>query len=272
MPKKLLIFATLVFSMVIVSIVSAAVLVNTIVTFEAGDLEIQDSYPLNNCIVSAPFTTRSYAEIINFTPTVTDTYTITGTFTDNDGATGGLIAVYSPTFVAGSAGTNCVDSFFSSTSVVTLSLTLNAGQDYQIVTTLNQFSNSDEEGSATIIIEDSTQVSTEEDEESPPAFIPLDERLNRFDSAAPIAVYVNAEGGVDIYSVTDGSTGVFALQVTDLESATCDGSQIATDGVISIYRTSDCIFQINAPQYNGKTYVLRFETVSADAEYISYEE
>lgn len=101
-------------------------------------------------------------------------------------------------------------------------------------------------------------------------YVPLDSRINRFDGAAPVAVYANGQGGIDIYTIS-GDTGTFALRVNDLADAPC-GEIVETLGGIIVSRTSDCLYQVNAPQYNGKTYILIFDALVSGAEYRSFEE
>lgn len=96
-----------------------------------------------------------------------------------------------------------------------------------------------------------------------------DGRINRYDGAAPIAVYPYTEDGIDIYS----DDGVLLLRVSEssMSLAECDGSQIAGASQVAVYRTGDCVYQINTPQYNGKTYVLRFSEIFTGAVYESFE-
>lgn len=99
----------------------------------------------------------------------------------------------------------------------------------------------------------------------------LDEkRINGFDAAAPIAVYPNGNDGIDIYTISD-SEGTYAFSVNNLSDAACEGI-IETQGNIIVARTSDCVYQINAPQYNGKTYVLRFDAPVTGSPYTSRED
>jgi hypothetical protein len=145
------------------------------------------------------------------------------------------------------------------------SVTLYANTQYTIVTT--GFANGNEGSFVNTITGDVAVKLGECGAES----VALDGRINRFDGAAPIAVYANSVGGVDIYTISGGN-GTFLLRTTDMADAACDGSMIAGEGAVGVYRTADCTFQINAPQYNGKTYVLRFDVVSGTADYTSYEE
>ena len=98
--------------------------------------------------------------------------------------------------------------------------------------------------------------------------VPLDSRINAFDSAAP--VYANGNDGIDIYTISD-SEGTYAFSVNNLSDAACDGI-ITTQGDIVVARTSDCVYQINAPQYNGKTYVMRFDGPFSNSPYTSRED
>ncbi|MGB7341320.1 MAG: hypothetical protein WBC91_20660 [Phototrophicaceae bacterium] len=157
-----------------------------------------------------------------------------------------------------------------SSSIFTFSFNVTSGQDIYLAF-INPNSIEACNYTYTIDIPGDAPVEMVEEMEDEP-FVPLDSRINRFDAGAPIAVYANGQGGVDIYTITVESTGIFVLQANDMADAPCDGSAIATNGEIGVYRTSDCAFQVNAPQLEGKTYVLRFEVISSLADYESYEE
>lgn len=103
--------------------------------------------------------------------------------------------------------------------------------------------------------------------------VPLDERINRYDASAPVAVYVNVYGGVDIYRITDGA-GTLVLRVTseDFEkAANAAGNVIAGEfeGIL-VAKLGGGGYQVNAPAGEGKTYFLFFDELKSDSEYSHY--
>lgn len=107
----------------------------------------------------------------------------------------------------------------------------------------------------------------------------FDGRINNCDTATPIAVYphdVNGETGLIIYAVD----GEILLIISPQQLANIDENPespilIVEESSIALYRIpgdDSGQWQINAPQYNGKTYVLIFSGLFADAGYISFEE
>ena len=115
-----------------------------------------------------------------------------------------------------------------------------------------------------------TSIEDEEDSIPLPAF--YDGRINNYDSAAPIAVYphaVNGEIGLVIYS----SEGEFLLVISpeQIANAPADNSLVAEGGGISVYRLAGGSWQVNAPQYNGKTYVIIFPELFHSGGYESFE-
>ncbi len=109
-----------------------------------------------------------------------------------------------------------------------------------------------------------------EDSIPPPAF--YDGRINNYDSAAPIAVYphnVNGEIGLVIYS----AEGEFLLVISpeQIANAPTDNSLIAEGGDVSVYRLAGGSWQVNAPQYNGKTYIIIFPELFHSGGYESFE-
>ncbi len=107
-----------------------------------------------------------------------------------------------------------------------------------------------------------------------PAFV--DGRINNYDVAAPIAVYphfVNGEVGLIIYDVNGVELLVVsAAQLADAPDNPSSNLLIAESNNVELYRLAGGGWQINAPQYNGKTYVLLFEEPYVNIGYTSYEE
>lgn len=113
--------------------------------------------------------------------------------------------------------------------------------------------------------------------ESPqPAF--TDKRINNYDGAAPIAVFpITVAEGTDwhVYSA-DGRLLliVTAEQIASAPANPSENTLIASGNDVSVYRISgesQGKWQIMAPQYNGKTYVLIFDLAQAGESYRSYE-
>ncbi|MGB7338585.1 MAG: hypothetical protein WBC91_06820 [Phototrophicaceae bacterium] len=102
-----------------------------------------------------------------------------------------------------------------------------------------------------------------------------DNRINNYDSAAPVAVYphdINGETGLVVYS----ADGVLLLVVTPQQIADAPSNPdsnilIAQGGGVSFYRLAGGSWQINAPQYNGKTYVMIFTELFSSGGYESFE-
>lgn len=109
-----------------------------------------------------------------------------------------------------------------------------------------------------------------------PAF--YDGRINNYDTASPIVVYphpVNGETGLAIYDVN----GVLLLLVSPETLANAPENPdssilIAEANGVVLYRIpgeGGGLWQLNAPQYNGKTYVLIFPELFHSGGYESYE-
>ena len=98
----------------------------------------------------------------------------------------------------------------------------------------------------------------------------LDSRINRFDASAPVAVYPNSSGGVDIYLISNSvGTLVLSVSAADFEApANSAGNVIAAsqDGIV-VARLADGSYQVNAPAADGKTYYLYFDAISSSASY-----
>lgn len=105
-----------------------------------------------------------------------------------------------------------------------------------------------------------------------------DGRINRFDLAAPVAVYadnVDGKPGLVIYDTYSMNT--ILLRVSPEEIAATDSvtenTLIASDenGRVAVYRLADGTFQVNAPLPNGKIHVLIFTTIMPNAAHTSFE-
>ena len=102
-----------------------------------------------------------------------------------------------------------------------------------------------------------------------------DGRINDYDAAAPVAVYPyldNGETGLQIYDVD----GVLLLVITPEQLAAAPDNPdspvlIAEAFGVALYRVPGGFWQINAPQYNGKTYVMIFKELFASGGYDSFE-
>jgi hypothetical protein len=107
-----------------------------------------------------------------------------------------------------------------------------------------------------------------------PELVPLDSRINRFDSAAPIAVYA-VDGSLEIFTIDSESNGTFAFTVSasEIEAVGVSGVEtlITSQSGINVSRLSDGRFLITAATSNGKTYVLIFDSVGVLTDYTSYE-
>lgn len=107
-----------------------------------------------------------------------------------------------------------------------------------------------------------------------------DGRINNYDTSNPVVVYPirdeNNQVSIHIYS----DTGVLLLVISAEQIANTPENPdnniiIAEDGGISfarIHGDGQGFWQVTAPQYNGKTYVLIFSELYANAGYTSYEE
>ncbi|MEO1287972.1 MAG: hypothetical protein AAFV93_09390 [Chloroflexota bacterium] len=96
-----------------------------------------------------------------------------------------------------------------------------------------------------------------------------DGRINHRDAAAPIVIYsyVDTSGrGFDIYH----ADGRFAYRATANDLANAPLYDSAND--IRISTVAGGGYQITAPQYNGKTYVMQVDAPLANIGYTSYEQ
>jgi hypothetical protein len=103
-----------------------------------------------------------------------------------------------------------------------------------------------------------------------------DGRINRYDGAAPIAVYANGDG-IQIWEVDANSEGHLALSISiaeiDAVGIPAENTLLGAteDGRISVWRLPNGDFQIVAPTASGKTYYLFFSSLGTDIGYTSYE-
>lgn len=106
-----------------------------------------------------------------------------------------------------------------------------------------------------------------------PAF--TDGRINNYDAAAPVAVYphdINGETGLIIYDVNGVELLIISPQQILAAPENPDSNLlIAQANGVALYRLAGGLWQINAPQYNGKTYVMIFSELFYDGGYESHE-
>lgn len=104
-----------------------------------------------------------------------------------------------------------------------------------------------------------------------------DGRLNRYDSAAPFVVYPtyydgDTQPGMHIYS-NEGSLLLIVLpsMIAAVPEKPEVNTLIAEGGGVQVWRLSSGEFQAMGTMYNGKTYILIFESINAWDEYRSFE-
>lgn len=128
--------------------------------------------------------------------------------------------------------------------------------------------------SITISVASVSQIADDDIDGIPlPAF--YDGRINDYDTAAPVAVYpheVDGEIGLIIYN-PDGVQllVVSPEQIADVSDNPSDNVLVASANGVSLYRIPGGYWQINAPQYNGKTYVMIFSELFHSGGYESFE-
>lgn len=107
-----------------------------------------------------------------------------------------------------------------------------------------------------------------------PAF--FDGRINNWDDASPVAVYpVSTETGtaIHIYSDTgDLLLEVIAESIANIPANPASNLVIAEANGVIFSRLAGGLWQVNAPQYNGKTYVIIFSDLFSNGGYNSYEQ
>lgn len=116
-------------------------------------------------------------------------------------------------------------------------------------------------------------VVVDEDNIPLPAF--SDGRINDYDSAAPIAIYpheIDGETGLIIYSANGVQLLIISpQQIADAPDNPNSNTLILEANGVSVYRLAGGGWQINAPQYNGKTYVMIFPELFHSGGYDSFE-
>ena len=99
--------------------------------------------------------------------------------------------------------------------------------------------------------------------------VALDNRINRFDSAAPVAVYF-VSGSLEIWAIQN-SEGTLLMTFSQAELEAASGL-VASEAGIELYALGANTYLIRAGMSNGKTYVLSFSGFEPNASYTSYEE
>lgn len=106
----------------------------------------------------------------------------------------------------------------------------------------------------------------------------FDGRINDYDTAAPIAIYphnMNDETGLIIYNADGAQLLVVSpQQIADTPDNPDNPVLIIQANGIGLYRINSetgGLWQINAPQYNGKVYVMIFPELFHSGGYESYE-
>jgi hypothetical protein len=109
----------------------------------------------------------------------------------------------------------------------------------------------------------------------PTRFVALDKRINRYDVAAPIAVYPINDDSFHIYTLDANGNGSLTMIVSE-EAIEAAGRPlldvtIAEDTEQVVIRQATGQFRVEAPMPNGKHYVLIFDEISETTPYTSYE-
>jgi len=215
---------------------------------------------------SGSITARYDIQIFHVDTTGTYTLDITlGTLGDS------VMMLYSPSFSPSLPSQNCllVDDDGGSGLASRITTTLTENTTYVVL--VRGFSGAT--GSYTLDITGPGTIFRGNGPERLPAF--TDGRINDFDVAAPIAVYphvVNEETGLIIYDNQGVEMLVVsAQQIADAPENPDSNILIAGANGVTLYRIEGGFWQINAPQYNGKTYVLIFQDMFHGGGYESFE-
>ena len=112
-----------------------------------------------------------------------------------------------------------------------------------------------------------------------PPFAFTDGRINRYDAAAPFAVYphIDDEGALGLIIYDAYTAGNVLLVVSAEEIAAVPEHSANTliassgDGRVAVYRLKDGSFQVQGITYNNKVYVLLFGAIDSTADYTSHE-
>lgn len=103
-----------------------------------------------------------------------------------------------------------------------------------------------------------------------PAF--YDSRIKDYDTAAPVAVYPhNVNGNVGLIIYNANSVELLLISPQELADNPDGNVLIASANGVSLYRIPGSYWQINTPQYNGKTYVMIFFELFHSGGYESFE-
>lgn len=132
-------------------------------------------------------------------------------------------------------------------------------------------------GDITLAVDEAVEESNEEVIVDPqPAF--FDGRINNWDTASPIVIYpISTADGTALHIYSDTGELLLVVPATTLANAPNNPSEniiIAEGNDVIVARISgegSGLWQINAPQYNGKTYVIIFSELFVDGGYTSYE-
>lgn len=180
------------------------------------------------------------------------------------------VYIYSPSFDPGNPFANCIT--FAGSGLGSIDRTLQPSVNYvAVVIQSGSFS------SYTLQIAGENIIPTSPTVEAVVTgdFVFTDGRINLRDSAAPIVVYAtDGNTGMNIYS----AAGAFLLRVTPAEIVAvptnpAGNAIIASNSAAGLFvaRLADGTFQVQAPQYNGKTYFLFFDVINVTGAYSSTE-
>jgi hypothetical protein len=100
---------------------------------------------------------------------------------------------------------------------------------------------------------------------------PLDNRINRYDAAAPIAVYF-VNGTLEVWSINSASEGTLVMSFSQSELDAAGAGLIESSGSIQFFKLEAGGYLFRVGMSNGKTYVLSFSELTENAAYSSYEE
>lgn len=188
--------------------------------------------------------------------------------------------IYEGSFDPMNSAANCIEDGFNPGADSTVTVPLTAGTTYTLVAI---GSRGGDKGTYSIRVNISTPdpvveppVVPDMPEEDPgPRPIFFDGRINDHDSAAPVVVYPARDNtGLDIYSAEGQLLLVVTGEQIALVSATPGvNTLIASNSAAGVFvsRQGDGSFLVQAPQYNGKTYLLTFDLIGENVGYTSRE-
>lgn len=254
----------------ILSFIMVFVMLMLVITVLAAPINLSGSVDTTDESV-ASFCGADYQKIIPFTVSTTGTYLFSNLppFTISSGD---FFYVQVNTISTPDTSTSILG---ANNSGVNMTGTLTAGTNYYMhIGGCNTVTTYPVNYTFTLDICSSCNPSSSPDTDPQPAF--TDGRINNYDVAAPVAVYpheVNGEIGLIIYA----ADGTLLLVVSPEQIAVAPENPasnilIVEGNNVALYRTPEGKWQINAPQYNGKTYVLIFPELSSSGGYESHEE